>query len=357
MPGTAAGVGLAYRPRSPSNALKDIVEDHLGELLRVWDERFRKDHGPFHPRLEKLFEAFGRCGDPHHGFLRLRCPGCAFERLVPFSCKARGLCPSCQKKRAIAWAERMVEEVLPHLLRSWVHSGFHVNSDRRVEAGDRRGLESLLEYMERAPVALERLTYRPDGRVLYRGKFHPVLGTDHRLVAGEEFLALLVPHVLLRYECVIRCYGAASTAIRKKFGWIKKKTGEIQPQPPAVPVLKGEESGFVKVRRRNWARLIMKVWLDDPEVCPKCGERMKVLAAISSPSQDGVIEKILRARGEWNPPWLRAKPPRGPPPANAGPGGSPSVGTRIEYEEGYDPNREDWEFDRDPEGQSAGPNA
>ncbi len=46
------------------------------------------------------------------------------------------------------------------LLRSWVHSGFHVNSDRRVEAGDRRGLESLLEYMERAPVALERLTYR-----------------------------------------------------------------------------------------------------------------------------------------------------------------------------------------------------
>ena len=58
MPGTAAGVGLAYRPRSPSNTLTDVVEDHLGELLRVWDERYRKDHGPFHPRLEKLFEAF-----------------------------------------------------------------------------------------------------------------------------------------------------------------------------------------------------------------------------------------------------------------------------------------------------------
>jgi hypothetical protein len=193
------------------------------------------------------------------------------------------------------------------LLRSWVHSGFHVNSDRRVEAGDRRGLESLLEYMERAPVALERLTYRPDGRVLYRGNFHPVLGTDHRLISGEEFLALLVPHV----ECVIRCYGAASTTIRKKLGWIKKKTGEMQPQPPAVPVLKGEESGFVKVRRRNWARLIMKVWLEDPEVCPKCGERMKVLAAISSPSQDGVIERILRARGEGNPPGSAPSRPEG----------------------------------------------
>jgi hypothetical protein len=34
---------------------------------------------------------------------------------------------------------------------------------------------------------------------------------------------------------VIRGFGAASTTIRKKFGWIKKKTGEMQPQPPAVP--------------------------------------------------------------------------------------------------------------------------
>jgi len=56
-------------------------------------------------------------------------------------------------------------------------------------------------------------------------------------------------------------------------------------------------------------------------------------------------------------PWLPAKPPRGPPSASAGPGGSPLGGTRIEYEEGYDPNREDWEFDRDPEGQSDGPGA
>src|SRR5881397_3010691 len=44
---------------------------------------------------------------------------------------------------------------------------------------------------------------------------------------------------------------------------------------PAVAVLEAEESGFVRVRRRSWARLIQKVWLDDPELCPKCGERMK----------------------------------------------------------------------------------
>ena len=42
---------------------------------------------------------------------------------------------------------------------------------------------------------------------------------------------------------------------------------------------------------------------------------MKVIAAITSPAQDDVIEKILRARGEWDPPWLRPPRARGPPPA------------------------------------------
>ena len=46
------------------------------------------------------------------------------------------------------------------LLRGWVHSGFAVNSDRRVDAGDRKGLQSLLQYMERAPVSLDRLRIR-----------------------------------------------------------------------------------------------------------------------------------------------------------------------------------------------------
>ncbi len=36
---------------------------------------------------------------------------------------------------------------------------------------------------------------------------------------------------------------------------------------------------------------------------------MKVVAAYASPHQDDVIEAILRARGEWNPPWQRRAPP------------------------------------------------
>jgi hypothetical protein len=99
----------------------------------------------------------------------------------------------------------------------------------------------------------------------YRGNFHPGLRTDHRLASGLEFVALLVPHVLLRFEVVIRSYGAASSTIRRELGWIKK-AGEKK-EAPAVAVLEAEESGFVRVRRRTWARLIRKVWLDDPELC------------------------------------------------------------------------------------------
>ena len=140
-----------------------------------------------------------------------------------------------------------LEKITPEraeLLKGWVHSGFAVNSQRRVAAEDRKGLESLVQYMERAPVSLDRLTYRLDGLVLYRGNFHPGLGTDHRLTSGVEFLALLVPHVLLRFESVIRSYGAASTTTRGRLGWIKK--GKAETTTPSVEVIEGEESAIVR---------------------------------------------------------------------------------------------------------------
>ena len=74
-----------------------------------------------------------------------------------------------------------------------------------------------------------------------------------------------------------------------------------------------EEGEFVRLRRRNWARLIKKVYLEDPCLCASCGEPMRVVSAITSAHQDDVIEKILRRRGEWDPPWLREHRARGSP--------------------------------------------
>lgn len=108
-----------YRPRRRRSDLKDIIEDGLDELIASWDERYRARCGPLHPRVRDLMERYVRCGDPHFGFLRLRCvePGCQDkdERIVPFSCKSRGICPSCGQMRAIRWADRMAGEVLPEV--------------------------------------------------------------------------------------------------------------------------------------------------------------------------------------------------------------------------------------------------
>jgi hypothetical protein len=120
-----------------------------------------------------------------------------------------------------------------------------------------------------------------------------------------------------------------------------------------VPVIEGEESEFVRVRRRNLAGLIREAWLEDPEVCPRGGEKMKVLSAISSPAQDAVLEKILRARGEWDPPWFRSMPARGPPGTSGFPE-SPAGESRIEYDQGYHPRGEEWEVDPDREIRSEG---
>jgi hypothetical protein len=257
-------------------------------------------------------------------------------------------------------------------MRAWEHSGFAVNFDRKIEAHDRKGLEGLLSYMERAPVSLRRLTYRPDeGMVHYQGtRFHPRLGTDHQLLPAIDFLALLIPHILLRHEILSRSYGAASTTFRRKAGWIQDPpvrrpppranptslvgpAGEGEndpiplpshPHPPhdskparSRPPADEAEGAFTRKRRRDWARLIARTWLEDPEACPRCGTKMEVLAAFSSPAQDGVIEKILRARNEWDPPWKRSRKVRGPPPSIPG-----------SRDRGHDHPREDWPEAVDP---------
>jgi hypothetical protein len=59
-----------------------------------------------------------------HGFARVRCEGCKDELLVAFSCKGRGVCPSCNAKRAHVTAVHWVERVLPHgPYRQWTLAG------------------------------------------------------------------------------------------------------------------------------------------------------------------------------------------------------------------------------------------
>ena len=76
--------------------------------------------------VEEEFQAFLRCGWLAGGFARFRCDGCGVDRLVAFSCKGRGFCPSCGGRRMTERAAHLVDHVFPDVpVRQWVLSVPH----------------------------------------------------------------------------------------------------------------------------------------------------------------------------------------------------------------------------------------
>ena len=107
------------RHRPETTLLYQLVERHYPEFLVALSERDR--HLPLY--VENEFESYLKCGRLEHGFLRVRCTTCHAERLVAFSCKRRGFCPSCGARRMTESAAPLVDEVLPaEPIRQWVFS-------------------------------------------------------------------------------------------------------------------------------------------------------------------------------------------------------------------------------------------
>jgi hypothetical protein len=111
-----------YRPRDAEHAvLYRVIDAHLDVFLET--ARHHADGAPLPGFVEQEFREFLTCGILAHGFARLRCTECALERLVPFSCKGRGFCPSCGGRRMTEGAARLVDGVLPRVpVRQWVLS-------------------------------------------------------------------------------------------------------------------------------------------------------------------------------------------------------------------------------------------
>ncbi len=78
---------------------------------------------PLPDYVEAEFDAYLKRERMEVGFLRLRCEQCHAEKLVAFSCKKRGFCPSCGARRMAETVALLVDEVLPaRPLRQWVLS-------------------------------------------------------------------------------------------------------------------------------------------------------------------------------------------------------------------------------------------
>jgi len=110
----------AYVPRNPeATVLYGVVSGHLESFLARQRERDR-----LVPRfVERELRAFLDCGILARGFVRVYCPACRKDRVVPFSCKGRAVCPSCGGRRMADTAAHLVDRVFPEVpVRQWVLS-------------------------------------------------------------------------------------------------------------------------------------------------------------------------------------------------------------------------------------------
>ena len=102
-------------------------------------------------------------------------------------------------------------------------------------------------------------------------------------------------HVPNKGEQMVRYYGFYSNVARGK----RKKNDHDE---LIASIL--QPDGTSKEYRKNWARLIQKIYEVDPLTCPKCHGRMRILAFVEN---EDVIKKILKHLGLWD------KKPRPPP--------------------------------------------
>ena len=112
---------VSYKRHRPEKTL--LYKLIQKNLLTFYQQIEREQENGLPEFVKKEFDEYLKCGILAHGFVRTQCESCKHEKLVAFSCKRRGFCPSCGAKRMAENAAHLVDKVFPHRpLRQWVLS-------------------------------------------------------------------------------------------------------------------------------------------------------------------------------------------------------------------------------------------
>ena len=176
--------------------------------------------------------------------------------------------------------------------------GFSVHANVSLPAHQRAKLENLCRYMLRPPLAVERLERLPGGRLAYRMKAPWRDGTTHVIMSGGELVEKLAALVPAPRFHLVRYFGILASAA-------KQRPSIVPVSPPASRVEScghRDTSEKEKPHARNytWSQLMARIFAVDVLECPRCGGRMRILAAIEDPA---VARKILDCLG------LPSRPP------------------------------------------------
>ena len=203
-------------------------------------------------------------------------------------------------------------------MKSWQHSGFNVHCGSPVGFDETDALERLARYIVRAPISQERMHYISEtesttgqtAKVIYEGKTTHTSETFSEL----DFMARLVTHIPNKREQTVRYYGYYSNKCRgvrakAEVERIKSEAsgydldihtiGNSSPEASGSSLLIISASNLSRKKfKKNWARLIQKVYNVDPLKCPKCNGKMRIISFIED---EAVIKKILSHLNFWLP--------------------------------------------------------
>ncbi len=176
-------------------------------------------------------------------------------------------------------------------------AGFSVHANVAVPARDRARVERLCRYAARPPVATERLSLLPDGRVLYGLRHRWRDGTTHVIFEPLDLVARLAALVPPPRVHLVRYHGILAPAAKARSAIVpqgpapepRAHAGCAVPRPMQPPGPPRPRS-----RNYNWAELMRRVFEVDVFECPRCAGRMRILAAIHSTE---AIRAILECLG------------------------------------------------------------
>jgi hypothetical protein len=126
-PAAAVAKPKLFNPRHPERTL---LYQTIAEHFETWHElasagQFdgQGDHHTPKSYVRQAFRKYLECGIFAHGFARAWCDDCGHDYFVAFSCKGRGVCPSCNTRRMVETAAHLTDHVFPRLpVRQWVLS-------------------------------------------------------------------------------------------------------------------------------------------------------------------------------------------------------------------------------------------
>jgi hypothetical protein len=159
-------------------------------------------------------------------------------------------------------------------------NGFDLHAAVVVPARDRARLERLCRYALRPPIAAERLHLTADGQVVLDLRHRWADGTTQLLFEPVELLerlAALTPRPRINLLLYYGVLGARSA-------WRSRLRASSSQRAAGIP----------SHTNQLWAQLMQRSFGFDVLACPRCGDRLELIALIEDPT---VIRRILSHLG------------------------------------------------------------